>query len=381
MGISRHPSRARRRARQRGIALLLVLWVMMTLGVIAADFASYIRDDATAALNVSEETRSYFVAVAGLNRALFEQLEATKMSGAGEDLPEPDPSAPPFPFAPPDGFWHDGLFGDAKFRVRMTYETGRIPINCGIEDADVGVRRTLLTTVVKNLLLGGNRTKGVGRREDVQVRAVVDSIIDWTDLDDEHQPEGAESEYYSRLDPPYEAKNNLINSPEELLGVKGMTSDLLYGAAGRPGLRDVISVYQMEDDEGACRVDGRRVSKEVLQALGADPDTAQELIALRDANPADFTAAQVQFAAAISPELGPDFLVWENEGDEQIISIEAEADLAQPRNRSHVAAVIEVNWSELSSVSDLRVKRWQDRAPWTFGSDSELQAAEPGSDS
>jgi type II secretory pathway component PulK len=262
----------------------------------------------------------------------------------------------------------------------MTSETGKIPINCGIEDGDVEARRTMLTTVVKNLLLGGNRTRGIGRRNDEMVRTVADSIIDWTDFDDEHQPNGAESEYYSRLDPPYEAKNNLINSPEELLGVKGMTADLLYGAPGRPGLRDVITVYQMEDAEGGCVIDGRRVSAEVLQALGVDADTATELIALRDANPGDTTAAQVQFSTAISPELGPEFLNWEG-NDEQIVAIEAEADIEHARNRARVSAVVEVDWNQVSSTADLKVKRWQDRAPWTYGSDSEPAPAEAGSES
>ena len=61
-----------KRARQRGIALVLVTWVFMILGVLAFDFARYMRDDAVAALNLAEETRNYYIAVAGMNRAIYE---------------------------------------------------------------------------------------------------------------------------------------------------------------------------------------------------------------------------------------------------------------------------------------------------------------------
>ena len=56
---SRHP-------RERGIALLLVLWVFMVLGVLALDFARYIRDDAMAAVNFADETHGYYIALAGM---------------------------------------------------------------------------------------------------------------------------------------------------------------------------------------------------------------------------------------------------------------------------------------------------------------------------
>ena len=43
-----------RRRRQRGIALLLVLWVFMLLGALALDFSEYMRDDAMAAVNLAD---------------------------------------------------------------------------------------------------------------------------------------------------------------------------------------------------------------------------------------------------------------------------------------------------------------------------------------
>jgi hypothetical protein len=58
---------------------------------------------------------------------------------------------------------------------------------------------------------------------------IADSIIDWRDTDEQVSATGAESEYYQSLQPPYQCKNGPFETVEELLLVKGMTPELLYG--------------------------------------------------------------------------------------------------------------------------------------------------------
>ncbi len=60
--------------------------------------------------------------------------------------------------------------------------------------------------------------------------AVADSIMDWLDADSEPRPQGAENDYYAGLDEPYAARNGLPESIEELLLVKGVTREMLFGA-------------------------------------------------------------------------------------------------------------------------------------------------------
>src|SRR2546422_10549142 len=71
------------RRRERGVALLLVLWIFVVLGVLAMDFARYIRDDAMAAVNFSEETRAYYIALAGMNRTIFDADRARERAAPG----------------------------------------------------------------------------------------------------------------------------------------------------------------------------------------------------------------------------------------------------------------------------------------------------------
>jgi DNA uptake protein ComE-like DNA-binding protein len=58
---------------------------------------------------------------------------------------------------------------------------------------------------------------------------VADAIIDWRDTDENPGASGAESDYYQSLQPPYRCKNGPFETVEELLLVKGVTPDLLYG--------------------------------------------------------------------------------------------------------------------------------------------------------
>lgn len=55
------------------------------------------------------------------------------------------------------------------------------------------------------------------------------SIADWRDEDGEVTAGGAEDEYYLALPEPYHAKNGPFESVEEVLLVKGFTTELLYG--------------------------------------------------------------------------------------------------------------------------------------------------------
>ena len=56
-----------------------------------------------------------------------------------------------------------------------------------------------------------------------------DAILDWLDADEAPRPYGAESPYYQGLSPSYVARNGPIGDLDELLAVRGVTPELLYG--------------------------------------------------------------------------------------------------------------------------------------------------------
>lgn len=68
---------------------------------------------------------------------------------------------------------------------------------------------------------------------------IAEAILDWLDPDTTPRDFGAEAEFYATLPTPYEPKNGPLDSLEELLLVRGVTPQLLFGAdANRNGMID-----------------------------------------------------------------------------------------------------------------------------------------------
>ena len=108
------------------------------------------------------------------------------------------------------------------------------------------------------------------------VDILVDSIMDWRDPDELHRTNGAESDYYGSLSPPYSAKNGPLDSVEDLLWIRGMTPALYYGSADdsdprseraeRIGLREVFTI-----DSPIVRVNLRTATVQVIHAMTGIP--------------------------------------------------------------------------------------------------------------
>jgi DNA uptake protein ComE-like DNA-binding protein len=72
---------------------------------------------------------------------------------------------------------------------------------------------------------------------------IADAILDWIDADNEPREYGAEIDFYSGLTPPYAPQNGPLKTIEELLLVRGVTADLLFGRdVNRNGLMDVLEI-------------------------------------------------------------------------------------------------------------------------------------------
>ena len=117
---------------------------------------------------------------------------------------------------------------------------------------------------------------------------VIAAIIDWMDEDDDLEEQGAETEYYMALDPPYRAKNAPVDSIEELLLVRGVTPALLNGSGTSPGLKSLFTVNTREvnfESDGITIVrlnegDLTTLESGLSTALG-EPSVSQFIMAYR----------------------------------------------------------------------------------------------------
>jgi general secretion pathway protein K len=220
--------------REKGIALFMVLWVLILLSAIATEFCFAMRTEVNMVRNFKEQTEAYYIALAGLNRAVFELLrnesspEKKKLlTDDNEETAETTPrwrmntDIPPVPF--------DG----GQFNVCIGNEAGKININTADEP-------------LLKMMLNGFEI------EEQEKSIIVDSIMDWRDKNDLHRVNGAENDYYQSISKPYDCKNGDFDTAEELLLVRGIAPEIFYG-----GLRNMVTVFK---DEGSRRGKIRRRS-------------------------------------------------------------------------------------------------------------------------
>ncbi|MBI5788188.1 MAG: general secretion pathway protein GspK [Candidatus Schekmanbacteria bacterium] len=219
---------------QRGVALMLVLWVMAILSIIVAEFAFSMRTELKIAGNYKEEAENYYRAQAAIQQALTEILH-------------------------PDVAYHyvDGgklifgkkeqtLEGEAPAQKAETENTvpqrGKLPLNNGFfsykiedEEGKIYLNRFAIDNEPNRQILSRLLEMGGNVTDEAERETIIDSIMDWLDKDDLHKINGAEDDYYKGLDPPYECKDGPFDTVEELLLVKGMTPQILFGTTDEQG--------------------------------------------------------------------------------------------------------------------------------------------------
>jgi general secretion pathway protein K len=257
----------------RGIALLMVLWVITILSVIVLEFCFAMRTEVQITQNLQEELQLYAMAEGGIQRAALEliyrhdpQIQQKRKPSALEEIPAE------LKEWVTDGREYPLAYERGICTMRVSGEAGRININ--------SVSEAVLRKIMTNLGLQG---------EDKDV--VVDSILDWRDPDDLFRVNGAENDYYHSLKEPYDCKNGNLDSVEELLLVRGITPELFYGRrafstgnAGpekrveQIGLKDIFSIYAQGE-----QIDINSASLPVLRVfLGIPLEVAQRMIKARE---------------------------------------------------------------------------------------------------
>jgi general secretion pathway protein K len=93
------------------------------------------------------------------------------------------------------------------------------------------------------------------------------NLCDWLDTDTDPDPRGgAEDEYYRTLDNPYDCKDGYMDTPEEILLVKGMKKEWYYGEGTKEGIEKYVTV----GTKGVVNLN--TASEEVLESLSPNVD-------------------------------------------------------------------------------------------------------------
>jgi general secretion pathway protein K len=244
---ARRRNHSRARGAQRGIALILVLWIVTLLTVIAGSFSFSMRTEALAARNQVSLAQARTLADGAVYRAIYE---------ASRPLRPINANAPPGATQwriDRGAYMQAWQFADAVLSVSLTDESGKIDLN------------TAPDALLKNFL------KVVGELDDQRAEQLLEEILDWRDADDLRRPNGAEEADYRAAGRSYKPVNAPFDTVGDLQRVLDMTP-ALYAK-----LAPSLTVYSRASGINAAAAD-RPV---LLSVPGATPEAVDAYIAQR----------------------------------------------------------------------------------------------------
>jgi general secretion pathway protein K len=252
-------------ARERGSALLAVLWMSAALAAIAFSVASTVRSETDRASTSADGLRTYYLASGSVERAIQWMLWGWDNPGVYHN---------------PDGsprFWSPNMprmimhFPSGDAVVEMIPEASKLDINTATPDQ--------LYRVV--LAVSGDPDRA---------REIAGAIVDW------RSPAGPDSldPLYllptSSAIPTFRPRHASFQEIEELLLVRGVTPELFYGnfvtdedgrLYARGGLRDSLSVWGSKTGP----YDINTASPALMQALGVPAGGVEQIVQRRTVQP------------------------------------------------------------------------------------------------
>lgn len=176
--------------RERGIALIIVLWGLALVSILALTVASEGRTNLLVTRNLKQSAEARAAAEAGVHRALYEMF-------AEEEEARLLPS----------GAYLEDTIGRARYRVRILDETGRVDLNT--------VEPLVLEEILSQLA------------PEVDAAALVAAFVDYRDRDEEPFENGMEDPEYLQLDLAWDAKDRNFEHVLELEQIPGFSADLV----------------------------------------------------------------------------------------------------------------------------------------------------------
>ncbi len=203
-----------------GYVLIIVLLVTSLLFSITAEFLITAQTNINYIRKLDEKLKGYVIARAGINLATL-IIKADENSNLQMFLPSSCGA---------NVDCYDDIWALVNSLPEFPIEDGLLKIS--IEDENSKINLNAVTNAYGSTTQYYNMTVNFLLNLGLPID-IADAIRDWVDPDDSRAPYGAESsDYYLSLPNPYKAKNNEMDSIDELLLIKGITPEIFYGLGG-----------------------------------------------------------------------------------------------------------------------------------------------------
>ncbi len=186
---------------RRGVALMLVLWLVVVLGALAAGVVAAARSEVRVLVNVRSRSVARYAAESGIVAAAVRLTELVQAAETPRDQA--------LVFGQLDGLLHDlgeVPLGAGRFQVAVADLNARIDLNNADEQTLLGLFRQFVDAS--------------------EARALVDALQDWKDQDEERREYGAEIDAYLGMGSPFVPPNRPMLRLDELTRIAGFTDSI-----------------------------------------------------------------------------------------------------------------------------------------------------------
>ncbi len=240
---------------QSGAILILVLWLVALMSLLIATLASEVRLSAKAVFYNQGNVQVWAKTLQALHLAEME-LMIQRMPLPPEELQKP---------------LSERVNPLARFNGQVLTLSNPTPKGVTVRIYDhagkINVRN------LNDSLLSEWLRERIGEDDPERLGSLLDAWRDWKDRDDLKRLNGAEKAYYEKLDPPYEPRNNLFETLEEIRLIKGF-DELLQNL----DLNTLFTIYG-----GTYRVNPNFAPPEVLRLIpGMTGEAVSQIISLRE---------------------------------------------------------------------------------------------------
>lgn len=214
--------------KDKGLALIIVLWVITLLIIMASSFSLTIQREAVIISGLKEKAEASALAEAGIHYAILKLLHHDKEQQW-------------------DAFntLYEITYNERKVRIQITDESGKIAIN--------HIEKEQLLSLFESIDV-----------DEPTAESLSDTILDWRDKNDLHRLSGAEQPQYEEAGLKYGPRNAAFSNIEEMQMVLGMTAEIYRQ------MENKISIYATKP-----QVNPATASREVLLTL---PDADEEMV-------------------------------------------------------------------------------------------------------
>lgn len=269
------------RLNARGIALLVTVAILSVMVAVTLEMNR--RGRSTATRSVIERNRMTLSAMASSGvQAAMAILIRDKADSEIDSIQEA--------WANPDiirAVVAELAFETGEVSVAIEDEQGKIQVNALVYGAGGSQYYEPYRLLWDRFLRGMHSL--LSPEEPFEPDVVICSLKDWMDSEDDDAISclnGAESDYYQRLNPPYPCRNGPIPHIGDLMRVRGMTTLMFYGLPHQKGISDYITAYRSEDALPIVfdsKININTAEKPVLAAIlpSGKEDLAQALVDYR----------------------------------------------------------------------------------------------------